>query len=521
MTEPIEVLNALSKQIDFYFSPENIANDHYLRSQMDAAQSVALNVIAQFPKIKMLTLDRNVIVQSIAMCKNVSMDETGQRVRHVQTKLEPLPRTTLILRDIPPSASLADVTAIFNRDGAPKGTVVNVRLDVDNTWFVTFIDEDACLEAALFVSDQMFDGQPLRCRVKTESRFKATFSSRDKPSSLSPSASPRNSSGFSPSSLREAQEMKNPPPQQEQQNQQQHQQLMQQYQRVFQQQLMQSQHLQQQMAFQQAQMMGQVGHMASPGFSPIMQPVMIPQSPGSPMMNLMMTSSPMNQMVFVPMVPTSGHMSPLASPTASPMVPPMAHPQPMPHAPVSPGSKRSGKKKKRQSDAPKSFEPSHLLSTPVTPPVSGFGFGVKPSSNVPSPQHSPGSRPTRPNRSAGSRGSKSPQSAPRSPKQQAPQSIPTSLPEPDLGLANFPALSVRRSVTPTGSPQKPPNSYASALSKVPAATSSSMTTSTSASCTTTTDTPSTAATSTATAESQTALPATGAFSKPAEPSSAS
>jgi hypothetical protein len=55
----------LRKQLEFYFSRENLATDSYLRSQMDNDQYVPIKVVAKFNKIVQMTNDLDLIVKAL------------------------------------------------------------------------------------------------------------------------------------------------------------------------------------------------------------------------------------------------------------------------------------------------------------------------------------------------------------------------------------------------------------------------------------------------------------------------
>ena len=51
------------RQLEYYFSRENLAHDTYLMSQMDADQFVDIATIASFPQVKKLTSELNLVTQ--------------------------------------------------------------------------------------------------------------------------------------------------------------------------------------------------------------------------------------------------------------------------------------------------------------------------------------------------------------------------------------------------------------------------------------------------------------------------
>ena len=61
--EPLPVL--LLKQIDYYFSDANLVKDDYLRSNMDDQGWVPIAIIASFPRVKSLTTNVQLILDSL------------------------------------------------------------------------------------------------------------------------------------------------------------------------------------------------------------------------------------------------------------------------------------------------------------------------------------------------------------------------------------------------------------------------------------------------------------------------
>ena len=55
----------LQQQIEYYFSPQNLAKDTFLRSQMDGDHYVLVSLIAGFNCVRRLTQDLNLITDAI------------------------------------------------------------------------------------------------------------------------------------------------------------------------------------------------------------------------------------------------------------------------------------------------------------------------------------------------------------------------------------------------------------------------------------------------------------------------
>ncbi len=59
---PEQLRQHLRKQLEYYFSRENMVNDRYLKSKMDAEDYVPIAVIADFNLVKRLTNDLQLII---------------------------------------------------------------------------------------------------------------------------------------------------------------------------------------------------------------------------------------------------------------------------------------------------------------------------------------------------------------------------------------------------------------------------------------------------------------------------
>ncbi|KAF8404066.1 hypothetical protein HHK36_008943 [Tetracentron sinense] len=71
--------NRILKQIEYYFSYQNLPTDGYLRFQMDEQGWVPLGVIAEFPRVKDLTTDIQLILR--ALQSSLVVEVQGDRLR--------------------------------------------------------------------------------------------------------------------------------------------------------------------------------------------------------------------------------------------------------------------------------------------------------------------------------------------------------------------------------------------------------------------------------------------------------
>jgi la-related protein 4 len=59
---PEQLRQTLKKQLEYYFSRENMVHDTYLKSKMDMDEYVPIAIIANFKLVKRLTNDIQLIV---------------------------------------------------------------------------------------------------------------------------------------------------------------------------------------------------------------------------------------------------------------------------------------------------------------------------------------------------------------------------------------------------------------------------------------------------------------------------
>ncbi|VDD96074.1 unnamed protein product [Enterobius vermicularis] len=150
--DPDQVKEQLRKQLEYYFSRENLMTDRFLRSQMDNDSYVPIQIIADFPRVKQLTNNYDLIVQVLRESPRVQVDEKGERVRAVSK------RCTIILRDIPPSTDEKEVAALFS--GAPP--YLRLHYGLNNSWYVIFESEEATQHAYLHLQNmKTFNNRPI------------------------------------------------------------------------------------------------------------------------------------------------------------------------------------------------------------------------------------------------------------------------------------------------------------------------------------------------------------------------
>jgi hypothetical protein len=178
-----ERLEATRKQVEYYFSADNLRNDVFLTSQMDAQRTVPMAVILKFPKLRALVNgDKGMLSEAIAPSTVIAVTgESGDRIK--ATFLDSSGsgsgnnRKTIILREVAPDATEAEIREIFAFDEFAC-EVESVRSDIGNCWFVMMSSESAAKDAllGLKLKRRQLRGESVKARLKTDSVVRSYFS---------------------------------------------------------------------------------------------------------------------------------------------------------------------------------------------------------------------------------------------------------------------------------------------------------------------------------------------------------
>eukprot|EP01035_Chromulina_nebulosa_P028390 gene28390-37476_t len=166
-----QLLDLVRKQVEYYFSKENLASDSFLVHHMDASMSVPISVIMKFPKIKSLTQDEAIVRQALEnSASSVSIVDN-----RLKANVKNSSRSTIILREIPSDTPVDEVKEIFNYDGCKP--ISSLRSEIGDSWFVSFESEEFAKDTLLDLrtKKRTFRGQSVKARLKTETVVKSYF----------------------------------------------------------------------------------------------------------------------------------------------------------------------------------------------------------------------------------------------------------------------------------------------------------------------------------------------------------
>ncbi|XP_068197362.1 la ribonucleoprotein 4Aa isoform X2 [Antennarius striatus] len=169
---------SLKKELEFYFSRENLSKDLYLMSQMDSDQFVPIWTIASMEGIKVLSTDMDLILDVLRSSPMVQVDEKGEKVRPNHK------RCIIILREVPETTPVEEVESLFKNDNCPK--VISVEFAHNNNWYITFQSDTDAQQAYKYLREEVktFQGKPIMARIKAINTFFAKNGYRSMDSSL-------------------------------------------------------------------------------------------------------------------------------------------------------------------------------------------------------------------------------------------------------------------------------------------------------------------------------------------------
>ncbi|XP_061661417.1 la ribonucleoprotein 4Aa isoform X2 [Syngnathoides biaculeatus] len=169
---------SLKKELEFYFSRENLSKDLYLMSQMDSDQFVSIWTIASMEGIKVLTSDMELILDVLRSSPMVQVDEKGEKVRPNHK------RCIIILREVPETTPVEEVESLFKNGNCPK--VLSVEFAHNNNWYITFHSDTDAQQAYEYLREEVktFQGKPIMARIKAINTFFGKNGYRSMDSSL-------------------------------------------------------------------------------------------------------------------------------------------------------------------------------------------------------------------------------------------------------------------------------------------------------------------------------------------------
>ncbi|KAI9022293.1 hypothetical protein CLU79DRAFT_792644 [Phycomyces nitens] len=179
---PIDKSLQLKRQLEYYFSRQNLVSDNYLTSHMDNNLYVPIDLIAGFKRVQLWTTDRDLIVSILRSSPVVEVDALGQKVRPALC----LQRTTIILRDIESGTDKEEIIDFLAT--IHSSPIKNIKADL-GMWYITFETEKDAVEMLKAVQHKIFKGKPIAARMKSEPMLRRIQTTLQSQRSLEPETS--------------------------------------------------------------------------------------------------------------------------------------------------------------------------------------------------------------------------------------------------------------------------------------------------------------------------------------------
>jgi len=170
--QPQQAMHQVTADVlDNYFE-----QDGELRVQYEVDTPV--EKLLELPLVSATNPDLETLVAAVEQCKKLTLDKTKRLVRaSVQQQ-----RNTLIIRDLSDDVEYADIKKLLESEQLTSqlsSRVKTIKPELNNNWFVTFSNQDDCVEAALWLNlNGKIKGQKVKCRVKSvlpKSTYTAKF----------------------------------------------------------------------------------------------------------------------------------------------------------------------------------------------------------------------------------------------------------------------------------------------------------------------------------------------------------
>lgn len=126
-----ELRAKIIKQVEYYFSDENLSNDKFLLKQIkkDKAGFVSISLIGSFRKMKKITEDVSLIAEALKESSQLLVSADGKKVK----RLHPLPLNetkdpkscTIVVENLPEDHSIENIQKIFGQVGSIKSITIH------------------------------------------------------------------------------------------------------------------------------------------------------------------------------------------------------------------------------------------------------------------------------------------------------------------------------------------------------------------------------------------------------------
>jgi len=162
--------SAVQEALEAMLSKHNLVRDQFLAGNMNPQMYIPISVLLAHEKLSSIGATEASVIAAATRSTRLGIDDQQSMVRPLLKSK----RNVVILRDIPSDVTEHDIRELFV--GAPHAeTIVSVKPEVNNTWFVKFKLDEGTQDVVLWLRSQKFRGQPVNAAIKSEHFLRSFF----------------------------------------------------------------------------------------------------------------------------------------------------------------------------------------------------------------------------------------------------------------------------------------------------------------------------------------------------------
>jgi len=160
----------IQEVLESMLSKKNLVKDQFLASKMNPQMYIPISVLLLHHRLQSLKATTEQVAAAAAKSKRLGVDEGKTMVRPVLKSK----RNVVILRDLPDGTTEEEIMQLLSA-GPFAENVVNIKPEVNNTWFVKFNVDDGAQDVVLWLRSQSFKGKPVNAAIKSEHFLRSFF----------------------------------------------------------------------------------------------------------------------------------------------------------------------------------------------------------------------------------------------------------------------------------------------------------------------------------------------------------
>jgi len=167
-----EKLKRIQEKLDFLMTKENLQEDSFIQMNMDAQMNIPICILAgheQFEEMGQI-VDVTSLYDAALKSEHVVVDKIAMQLKPIIKSK----RNTVILHDLPDQIPLEELQELFEKCPSAE-KLKSIKPDVNSTAFVTFEDDSAAQDAALWLRSQQLRGAKVKCSMKSEQFLRSFF----------------------------------------------------------------------------------------------------------------------------------------------------------------------------------------------------------------------------------------------------------------------------------------------------------------------------------------------------------